>query len=804
MTNNFLKADFANPFIQSITKHTNEVIIILDSEFKILLFNSVAENIFNCSANAILGKKLDMVMSRLNIEDFSQHKQAILANPTGYKLYTTHHNMKLSWSVFHVQVDNSLFLLLKAIIIEEKSEQDDIIRLETLLENMPCNVYWMDKNCTMVGCNQNVLSMLNMTREEYIGKTYEELAEICHWPKDLAEKLKNDDLQVLRTGQPIFGIEDPPLPHANNTSLNLLTSRVPIRNNLGEIIGVAGISVDISELKRARESAEAANQAKTEFIANMSHDIRTPLNGVIGVAELLRKVGSSPKDREYGQMIYVASKELLELLNSILDVVSADHMNENDIYYETFSLQNLLNHLCELMQASLKAKNIQLKLMLDPALPDYVVNDRLKLERILQNLLGNAIKFTSQGSVTIIANVIAQDKESVQIEFCISDTGIGIPENQKQQIFERFFRATPSYEGIYQGHGVGLYIVKKFVNLLGGEILVDSEPGKGTRFRFMLSMKVGKSQDAIVLQHDLKLRVQEAIISKPIPIQTQELAQDTSEPADKTKILFIEDNEIARYTGQVLLQNAGYRVQAVETAENAMALVKSQAFDLIISDLGLPGIQGDEMANIIRYWEKIADKTPTPIIALTAHADHKVKNNCLLAGINEIFIKPLDEKLLQTILQWLLVKKDVEPQTNIKSDAMVTGLGPDLPLTEEALFQLNNYALFDETDGVKKIGSKKALREMLMLLLERVIPEELAGIKVAHVTHNWQEVQRIAHKLKGGAVYCGTIRMAYACQYLERYRQAGHDKLLEELYQQLLLVIMQTQQVIKAWLIDVA
>jgi CheY-like chemotaxis protein/HPt (histidine-containing phosphotransfer) domain-containing protein/anti-sigma regulatory factor (Ser/Thr protein kinase) len=501
-------------------------------------------------------------------------------------------------------------------------------------------------------------------------------------------------------------------------------------------------------------------------------------------------------------MIYVASKQLLELLNSVLDIVSADHMNENHVHYETFSLQALLSHLGDLMQASIKTKNIQLRLMLDQNLPSYIVSDQLKLERILQNLLGNAIKFTNQGLVSIEAKLIAKSEDNVQIEFCITDTGIGIPENQKQQIFERFFRATPSYEGVYQGHGVGLYIVKKFVSLLGGEIRVDSELGKGTSFRFALTMQIGNQQDAVPIHDDIKSNIQPPLNFKPTTIPPSFIAKEISESSHGTQILFIEDNEIARYTGQVLLQNAGYIVQAVESAEIAMTLVKSRSFDLIISDLGLPGIQGDEMANIIRYWEKISGKAPIPIIALTAHADNKVKNNCLLAGINEVFIKPLDEKLLQNILQWLQTKKDAKPLDGIESDSVTVGLGPDLPLTEEELFQLDSYAIFDEKDGIQKVGGEEALREILTILLERVIPEELAYIKTAYVTHNWGEVQRIAHKLKGGAVYCGTIRMAYACQYMERYRQAGHSKLLEELYQQLLIVIAQTQQAIRTWLID--
>ena len=156
----------------------------------------------------------------------------------------------------------------------------------------------------------------------------------------------------------------------------------------------------------------------------MSHDIRTPLNGVIGIAELLRKTGASDQDREYAEMIYVAAQQLLELLDSVLDIVSADHANEDDLYLETFNLHNLLNNLCELMQASTHVKGIELTLKMHTGLPRYVVNDRIKFQRILQNLLGNAIKFTHQGDVQLQAKLLSIQNNLAEIQFSVIDTGI--------------------------------------------------------------------------------------------------------------------------------------------------------------------------------------------------------------------------------------------------------------------------------------------------------------------------------------------------------------------------------------------
>ncbi len=645
-----IKNVLSHPLLQLIIQSSKEAIILLDRHFQIVIFNSVAESVFKCTANGVIGTKFDALCPQL--------KNIRLSKGIVSDLHSSFNDMNLIWQIFNLQLDNQLFYLLQASGISEKEKQNRIIRLETLLENMPCNIYWMDENCIMLGCNQNVLSMLNMTKDEYVGKTYEELSEMGHWPEGLAQKLKNDDQKVLRTGQPIFGIEDPPIPHANDTFLHLLTSRVPIRNSSGKVIGVAGISVDVSELKKAREKAEAANHAKTEFIANMSHDIRTPLNGVISVAEVLRKMANSPEDKEYGEMIYVASQRLLELLNSVLDIATLEHVNENDIHIETFNLHDLLRHLCGLMQASSHAKGVELKLEIRKNLPHYIMSDRLKVQRMIQNLLGNAIKFTPQGYIRLQAKLLSKNKNIAQIQFCVEDTGIGIPKHQQAQIFERFFRATPSYEGIYQGHGVGLYIVKKFVTLLGGEIEVQSNQGKGTQFCFSLKMKIGKKEDLKPTPHEKatqpKIPKLANIQSRIEPLLFKPSINEKS--SDSLQILLIEDNAIARKAGRILLQDLGCCVQTADNAETGISLFKSEYFDLVISDLGLPGIQGDEMTHLLRYWEKKFKKNPTPIVALTAHGDDQIKNNCLLAGINEVYMKPLDKFLLENILQW--AKKD--------------------------------------------------------------------------------------------------------------------------------------------------
>ncbi len=800
-----LEANLSHPILQFITNDSKEVIIILDDALKIILFNPIAEDIFNYSANTVINTLFDNFCTQSNMVNFlSYHKEKVISTPITRNIHTLIHNkVQLTWTVFQVKISDNLYFVLKADNLETKSEHDEIIRLETLVENMPCNVYWTDKNCTMVGCNRNVLSMLNITQENYIGKTYEELAELCHWPKGLAEKLKNDDLEVLRTGQPIFGVEDPPMPDANNSVLNLLTSRVPLRNNTGEIVGVAGISVDISELKSAREKAEQANHAKTEFIANMSHDIRTPLTGVIGIASLLAEEAKTEKDQSSALMIHRSGEQLLNLLNGVLDVVSTDNMNEEDIHPETFDLRASIQGLYDLLSPSIEAKGLELRINIDSNIPQYIINDRIKIERIVLNLITNAIKFTNTGYVELKIKLLAKKDKSIHLEFKINDTGVGIAKDQLHNVFDRFFRATPAYVVVYPGHGIGLYIVKKFVRLLGGEVHVESQLDNGTTFRFALLMKEGKSSEAKPpIPKDIPTTIPS--IKTPLPKEKLILIPSlihSNNSDGKPKLLLVEDEPIACHVAQTFLETAGFSVTVAGEGETALKFAKKGNFELIVSDIGLPGMSGNEWTAAFRHWEWVSNKSSVPIVGLTAHATGKAKEDCLAAGMNDVLSKPLNATIAKNLFQQFCEVEEQKLQIASITETKPSGLGLDLPETEAELFQLENYPLFDEEDGLEKLGGNKAtLIKMLQMLIQKDLLNEVTLLNKAHKQCDWELIQKIAHKLKGGALYCGTKKMCYACQYMERYCLAGHTKLLEELFKQLMEVLHKTRQYLITWL----
>ncbi len=704
----------------------------------------------------------------------------------------------------------------------------DLQSLEVVAGNIPNFVFWKDTNSVYRGCNLNFARFVGLQDpKEIIGKTDYDLP----WQKDVIKIYIQEDQRVISTKQPMLDVETP-LITLNGEKHIILVSKVPFLNEQGFVVGLVGIYTDITgrknmeeELRRSKEKAEAASHAKTEFIQNMSHDIRTPLMGVIGAATLLEKSAQTKGEQNTAHMIHVSGQRLLDLLNGVLDVVSAESINDADLHKETFDLLERMRVLHDLMLPIIKMKAIHFVLDIDPNTPRYVITDLMKIERILLNLMGNAIKFTEKGHVDLHIKVLSHDKDHVHLEFTVTDTGMGIPKEKLHQVFDRFFRVNPSFKGMQQGHGIGLYVVKKYVNLLGGEVHVSSEEGKGTTFHFALLMKTGKAEDAVAIApNEFSDPAILNLTETKTPLSTAK-TEVLHAAKGTVNVLFIEDDAIASHVGAQMLHNVGCTVHTAPDAETALQLFKTHHFDLVVSDVGLPGMSGNELAALIRLWEKTHDKTPIPIVALTGHAVGRAAGGeCILAGMNKVFTKPLSEEKVRDILKEFCKtaeqkaakdKPDVTKKRSTKKTSAskpVAGseknlsaqaglLGVDLPDTEDQLFQLEQYSLFDMEAGIAVLGSEDKVKEMLSLFVEKAISnDEILAFHAARAQQDWEKASAIAHKLKGACIYCGVIRMRYACQYVERYHKAGHSKLLDELCKQFITVLNQTKKYVTDWL----
>ncbi len=386
----------------------------------------------------------------------------------------------------------------------EKIIEQIVNYYESIIGCMPGNVYWLDKNARLLGCNSNVLAMFGLkSLEEIKGITFEEMGAIGKWSLETTQSFKTDSLEVMRTGTAKLNIEEPPIPHSDGRMIYFLSSRVPLFDDAGFVVGMVGISIDITErkkveveLKVAKEAAELANHAKTAFLENMRHDIRTPLSGIVGFSELLSNESDPDKIKDYTIKLAKSSKELLNFLNEVLESI---HISSGEIplVHRRFNLKDILQNLNDLYQPKAHEKQLALKFHFDNNNSPYLTGDPVRIYRIILELLGNALKFTQQGRVDVYINLIKKNDQNMIIQIEIKDTGAGIaPENQ-HDLFVPFQRFTPSYKGIYKGSGLGLSNVKQFVTDLQGEIYYDTKNTTGAKFVCLIPVKEALLQEAL-------------------------------------------------------------------------------------------------------------------------------------------------------------------------------------------------------------------------------------------------------------------------------------------------------------------
>lgn len=754
-------------------KNTDSLFFLLSSDLAIQEINPAAENMLNIKSAEVIQKNINEIFRERALapiipESISHNKKKSL-------VWRNNQKWTINWTL--LPASDSMYLLIGIIEIAPIDIPLEIIQLENVLKFTPGLLYWKDLNSVYLGCNEQFARLAGLNDRQFVkGKTDFELV----W-KDRAASYVAIDQAVMKSGvAQLDHIEL--IAITNDKTITAITNKVPLRDHNNQIIGIIGITTDIthqkeieSALKIAKEQAEAANKAKSEFIANMSHDIRTPLAGVIGMSEILEQSLDNSEARERAHMLHDSGEELLHMLNDILDDVKAEHTGEQEIHESSFELKQCIDDLIRLESPATALKGLSLKASIAQDVPRYIVSDRKKVHRILLNLLGNAIKFTQSGCITLGIDCLYREDDKVHLKFSVSDTGIGIPEEVQTKVFQRFFKVSSSYKGIYTGHGLGLHIAQSYATLLGGHITLTSTVGVGTTFNFDVLCAVGKAPQSLEPQ--------------PSPSSAPLNAVDNS-----LHLLLIEDNLVALKTLEAMMHNKGYTFASAMSAEDAWDLLAQQAFDLIITDIGLPGMSGIELCQLARN-----NHLTLPIIGLTGHARESTLEECLRCGMNEVFSKPPQPDVLHRCIQELVHPSPVE-RAPASIENQNSPLGLDLPDTEEALFELETLPLFSEEAALQQIPDRALLISLLQTYLSEAIQHDVAQMQHHHQKEEWAEIEKLAHKVKGGAAYIGTQRMHHACQYLERYYKAGHRALLEPLYQQLIRVNEDTIQEISSWL----
>jgi signal transduction histidine kinase/CheY-like chemotaxis protein/HPt (histidine-containing phosphotransfer) domain-containing protein len=519
------------------------------------------------------------------------------------------------------------------------------------------------------------------------------------------------------------------------------------KDEIGQLID--GFNTMISQINKqnlalteAKDQAEASAKIKEQFLANMSHEIRTPMNGIMGMAKLMTDTILTKEQDKYLDNITTSAHNLLVIINDILDFskIEAGKLEFEEI---EFNLFDLLFKIEALFKQHAQNKGLYFKLNIGDRVPKYVIGDPTRLNQILVNLLGNAIKFTEKGGIALVAKVIEQNKRESVISFMVNDTGIGIPKDKLDLIFSSFSQGSSDMTRKYGGTGLGLTISKQLADLQGGSIKVDSSTNEGSTFYLKLTYKHGKGK---MLNEKEKPKIKEEDIDYT-----------------NVEILLAEDNEINQLFVKTILQSK-FNITIAPNGRVVMELLKHNYFDLILMDLHMPDMDGYEATTEIRKLKDV-NKRDIPIIALTAAAIKGEREKCLEHGMNNYISKPFEPEDLLT-----LIVEHLEHKITIKHKK---------PTVQKLRKERPKFKYIDLTylDSIGDEDSK--FQNDLIRIFKDQIPILIQQMSENLKAKNYDELGAIAHKAKSSVAMLGIRALRDDMELLEN---SAKNKINVEMY----------------------
>jgi PAS domain S-box-containing protein len=560
--------------------------------------------------------------------------------------------------------------------------------------------------------NDNFCKVTKFSRKELIGKTFSTINSKHHtkhfftilWDTILSGKIWHGEIQNRKKNGSLFWLG---------------TTIIPFKDDKEKIYQFLSISFDTTHVHDASE-------IKNKFLTNISHELRTPIHGIISTSEFLKETNLNTKQTKFANLIKNSAENLLSMTNNIIDFTSIEAGNMT-VEKSDFDIFELINIMSEIFKSQADEKNLSLNVKIDNKIPVSLNGDQHKLSQILNNLLNNSIKFTIEGGINISLKLLSKKEKDFEIEFIVSDTGIGIPEDKKEMVLEKFTQLNSQHSREFGGIGLGLSIAKELIELQKGTIKLESYVDFGTSVSFVLTFSQGKE-----VSNEKEI--------KQIPSKTD------------LKVLVVDDSQINHFVADKHLQKLGYKAQFSYDGFDAIEKIEKGDFDVVLMDIQMPVMDGCETIAKIRT-ELKAPKNKIPIIAVTANAlDSEIKRFKKL-GANDYLAKPYSSDELKAIIEKILLLHK-EGKTKYKT----------LELKPDDSQKLIDLKWLNDMSG----GDKNLIIEMIKLFID-IVPGTLADFKKYAEESNWEGLRSVAHKYATQVSYMGMNSIIDDVKNIETY-----------------------------------